>query len=196
MATKKAPEGRKSLARGVSPWKESLTKGKPRQGRPSLAQHFQTQPNTMPQSFTCLHYHLIFSTKHRLPTITKDLQPRLYEYFGGVLREHGSRLVSAGGMPDHVHLLVSLNKQLATSDALRLIKSNSSKWIHETYPELSDFNWQDGYAAFAVSYSSIPDVKRYLVNQAEHHCKKTFQEEFVEFLKRHEIEYDVRYLWD
>jgi REP element-mobilizing transposase RayT len=150
----------------------------------------------MPQSFACLHYHLIFSTKDRRPLITPDLQPRLYEYIGGILRDTESALLAAGGMPDHVHLLVRLDKQLSISDALRVIKTNSSKWVHETFPEHAAFAWQSGYAAFTVSLSGLPEVKAYLAGQAEHHRMRSFQEEFIAFLKKHGLEYDEKYLWE
>jgi REP element-mobilizing transposase RayT len=150
----------------------------------------------MPQSFAALHYHVIFSTKNRAPAITPDLQPRLYAYVGGILRQNQSVLLAAGGMPDHVHLLVGLSKELTVSEALRLIKANSSKWVHETFPEQRSFAWQAGYRTFTVSCSNLESVKAYLANQAEHHRVRTFQEEFVAFLKRHGLAYDERYLWD
>jgi putative transposase len=150
----------------------------------------------VPQSFACLHYHLIFSTKNRAPLITEPIRDRLNEYLGGIIRNSGGRLLAAGGMPDHLHLLTSLDKQQSISDALRTIKSNSSGWVHETFPERAGFAWQAGYGAFSVSYSNIPEVSEYIANQAEHHRSKTFQEEFLAFLKRHDVEFDERYLWD
>jgi len=150
----------------------------------------------MPQSFACLHHHLIFSTKHRDPLITPEVQPRLFDYIGGILRSEGCALVAAGGIPDHVHLLISLNRQVSIADTLRIVKANSSRWVHETFPDLSGFAWQAGYGAFAVSYSHLDRVKAYLSRQAEHHRRITFQEEFIAFLQRHGIEYDDRYLWD
>jgi REP element-mobilizing transposase RayT len=150
----------------------------------------------MPQSLASLHYHLIFSTKNRMPDIAADLQPRLYEYIGGILRAQRCCLVAAGGMPDHVHLLVSLSRELSIAQALNLIKSNSSKWIHETFADRHAFAWQAGYGAFAVSYSHLDAVKQYLATQEEHHRIRTFQDEFREFLRRHHIEYDERYVWD
>ena len=149
----------------------------------------------MPQSFTCLHFHFIFSTKDRLPSIAPDLQPRLFEYIGGIFRAEKGCLVAAGGMLDHVHLLASLSKEMSVSEAMRIIKANSSGWIHDTFPDKQDFGWQAGYGAFAVSYSNIDVVKQYIARQAEHHRVKSFQEEFIEFLKRHNIQYDERYLW-
>jgi REP element-mobilizing transposase RayT len=89
----------------------------------------------MPQSFTCLHYHLVFSTKNRVPALSVELEPRLYEYIGGIIRAHRGHLLAAGGMPDHVHLLCSLGKEMAIADALRVIKANASKWIHQTFAD-------------------------------------------------------------
>ena len=185
-----ALKGRRSIARGVSPWKRVVVDHKPRRG-----DSFSRESN-MPQSFVSLHLHVVFSTKHRTPTITPDLQPRLYEYIGGILRGEKCSLLAAGGMPDHVHLLASLSKTVSISDALRLIKSNSSKWVHETFSKKQDFAWQTGYGAFAVSYSNLEDVKRYIANQAEHHRVRTFQEEFIALLNRHHVEFDEQFLWD
>lgn len=142
----------------------------------------------MPQSFVSLPVHLVFSTKHREPLITGGIHTRLYEYIGGTLRAHECALLEAGGMPDHVHLLVSVNKRISVSDIVREIKSRSSKWVHDTFPSQRGFAWQAGYGAFATSHSIIPDVKRYIANQPEHHRVRSFQEEFVAFLKRHGIE--------
>ena len=150
----------------------------------------------MPQSYTSLNLHIVFSTKRRNSWITSEIDARLYDYFGGILRNEGCSLLAAGGMPDHVHLLVSLNKQLSVSDALRILKANSSKWIHETFPMRKMFAWQSGYGTFSVSHSGLDNVKRYIAGQAEHHRTRTFQEEFIALLKRHKIEFDERYLWD
>src|SRR5437763_12608295 len=102
----------------------------------------------MPQSFPCLHYHLIFSTKGRAPFLVGDLPQRLYAYVGGIIRDENGRLVAAGGMPDYVHFLISLSRESSVSDAVRQIKGSSSRWIHETIPDLRGFGWQAGYAAF------------------------------------------------
>jgi REP element-mobilizing transposase RayT len=120
----------------------------------------------------------------------------LYAYVGGILRNEKGALVAAGGMPDHVHLLISLGRESSVSEVLRQIKGSSSKWIHERIPELRGFGWQDGYAAFAVSYSQIETVRQYIAGQADHHRTVTFQEEYVAFLRRHDLEFEERYLWD
>ncbi len=150
----------------------------------------------MPQSFTCLHYHIVFSTKDRRPLIGDDIRERLYEYIGGILIENKSRLVAAGGMPDHIHLLASISKELSISDAMRLVKTNWSKWVHETFPERGTFGWQAGYGAFSVSFSNLDSVKKYIANQVIHHWKIGFKEEFIALLKRHDISFDERYLWE
>jgi REP element-mobilizing transposase RayT len=150
----------------------------------------------MPQSFTCLHYHIVFSTKDRRPLIGDDIRERLHGYIGGILVENKSRLIAAGGMPDHIHLLASISKELPIADAMRVVKTNSSKWVHETFPEYRSFAWQAGYGAFSVSYSNLDSVKKYIANQEEHHRKVGFKEEFIALLKRHDLEFDERYLWD
>jgi len=150
----------------------------------------------MPQSFASLHVHVVFSTSNRAPLIDAELGPRLHDYIGGIVRARGSALVAAGGMPDHVHLLCSLGREISVAEALRDIKANSSKWIHETFPNQRRFAWQAGYGAFAVSYSNVPTVKRYITRQAEHHRTRTFQEEFLALLRRHNLPFDESHLWD
>jgi len=149
----------------------------------------------MPQSFGSLHCHFVFSTKHRQPFIDAELQPRLFEYIGGIVRNNGCSLVAAGGIPDHVHLLVSMARTISVSDAVRVIKTNSSRWIHDEI-HLREFEWQTGFGAFNVSYSNVGPVKTYLANQAEHHRRQTYQEEFLELLRRHDLTWDERYVWD
>ena len=149
----------------------------------------------MGQSYTCLHYHTVSGTRDRQPLITPNLQQRLYDYIGGIIKHEGGQLFSAGGSADHVHLLAALHQQRALSDIMRVIKSNSSKWIHDTFPGQSSFAWQSGYGAFTVSYSNINQVRRYIEHQNEHHRTVSFQQEYLAFLKRHGIQYDERYVW-
>ena len=150
----------------------------------------------MPQSFGSLHFHVVFSTKSRQPWIEAELQSRLYQYLGGILRAEKSVLLAAGGMPDHVHLLVSLSRELSIAETVRLVKANSSKWIHRLFAERQQFAWQAGYGAFSVSFSNLPEVKDYIARQPEHHRVRTFQDEFRDFLRKHELEWDERYVWD
>lgn len=149
----------------------------------------------MSHTYSLLLYHIVFSTRERRPTITPSLEPDLHAYLGGIVREIGGRPLAVGGIADHVHLLVQLPPRIAPADAARVVKTNSSKWVHEERHE-PGFRWQDGYAAFSVSESGRDRVTRYIQGQAEHHRKQTFQEELIELLERHQIEYDPRYLWD
>jgi len=150
----------------------------------------------MPQSFVSLHVHIVFSTKHRAPFIDEQLQPRLYEYIGGIAHNNDCVLIAAGGIADHIHLLWSLGKQHSIADVVRTIKANSSKWIHETFPQRREFAWQNGYGAFAVSFSNIRRVRTYIADQAKHHRRQSFQDELRALLKRHRMEWDERYVWD
>ncbi len=150
----------------------------------------------MPQSFASLHVHIVFSTKHREPILEPDVRPRLHEIIGGILRDHSSSLIAAGGTDDHIHLLVSLGRTISVADAVRFIKSNSSSWIHREFAHLREFQWQEGYGAFAASYSNVDAVKAYIANQEEHHRRMSYQDELRELLTRHEIEWDERYVWD
>jgi putative transposase len=150
----------------------------------------------MPQSLACLHVHIVFSTKHRESLITPNLAPRLYGYLGGIARGAVSPLLAVGGIADHVHLLVSLGRQTCVADLVRDLKANSSGWVHENFPEYAKFAWQAGYGAFAVSKSNVEAVVGYIAKQEEHHKKQTFQEEYREFLRKHEIDWDERFVWD
>lgn len=150
----------------------------------------------MAHTYTSLLVHLIFSTKDRRPFIDAELGPRLFAYMGGILREIGSTPVLINGPADHVHALATLPSTLALSDLMRVLKTNSSRWVHEQWPHRKDFAWQGGYGAFSVSRSNADDVERYIAGQEEHHQQVSFQEEFLAFLKRHNVPFDPRYVWD
>jgi putative transposase len=148
----------------------------------------------MPQSYTNLLYHIIFSTKDRKPIIIEDYQVRLYDYIGGIIRGTGRISLGVDGSEDHVHVLAKLRPDRALSDVLRDLKSNATGWMHDVFPSLRDFSWQRGYGAFTVSYSNVADVRDYLARQKEHHQRVSFRDEFIQFLKANGIEYDERYL--
>ena len=148
----------------------------------------------MPNSYTSLHYHVIFGTKNRAAQITSSLRDRLYAYIGGIIRDNKGTLVVAGGMPDHVHLLITTHPTTAVADLLCKIKSVSSKWVHETFEDMGQFGWRDGYSAFTASLSNVERVKKYILGQKEHHRNISFKEEFIVFLDRHGLSYDERYL--
>jgi REP-associated tyrosine transposase len=150
----------------------------------------------MPQSLVSLTNHIVFSTKNREPFIDAELAPRLYGYVGGIVSNTKSVLLASGGVEDHIHLLVSLSRTISIADFIRIVKTNSSLWVHETFPDRSRFAWQSGYGAFSVSKRIVAQVKGYIANQKEHHKKETFKEEYLRFLKEHVLEYDERYLWD
>jgi REP element-mobilizing transposase RayT len=150
----------------------------------------------MAHTFTNLLVHIIFSTKDRVPFIDNEIQPRLFSYMGGIAAETNQKALLINGTCDHVHGLFALKPTIAPSDFVRVLKANSSRWVHETWTNRADFNWQTGFGAFSVSRSGMDDVKQYIAKQEEHHRRITFQEEFVAFLKRHEIEYDQRFIWE
>ena len=150
----------------------------------------------MPQSFSAVYLHVVFSTKDRRPLITADVSLRLHEYLAGVARGNDCRLTAVGGVADHVHLLVSLGRKITIADLLREVKAGSSRWVHDTFPEMSGFAWQSGYGAFSVSASMLGRVTAYIETQAEHHTTQTFQDEYRELLRRHGVEWDERYVWD
>jgi REP element-mobilizing transposase RayT len=114
---------------------------------------------------------------------------------GGIVREVKGVAVAINAVADHVHMLVHMPADVAPAEMMRVVKTNSSRWIHEQWPSHKSFAWQAGYGAFSVSESNVVRVKEYVARQEEHHRTKTFQEEFVEFLKRHNVQYDPRYVW-
>lgn len=141
-------------------------------------------------SFVSCLMHVVFSTKERQPWIKPEVQDRLWPYLGGIARENKMKALKVGGVEDHVHILLSLPSTLAIAKAVQLLKGNSSKWIHETFPKLKTFEWQEGYGAFSIGVSGVEDTIKYIENQAEHHRKKSFKDELKAFLKKHELEYE------
>ena len=146
-------------------------------------------------SYTKFQHHIVFSTKERRPFLQGDRLTRTCEYIGGIIREEGGQMLAGGGMPDHVHVAAILRPTVAPADFVRVVKTNSSGWVHKTFPDLAGFHWQDGYAAFSVSASAMPRVIAYVRGQAEHHRSMSFQEELIGLLEKHGIEYDERYLF-
>ena len=150
----------------------------------------------MPNTYTSLAYHIIFSTKGRAPFITSAIAPQLHAYLAGIIKNLHGVPIQIGGMPDHVHIVCRSKPGISISDMLRTIKASSSKWVNETMQTPHPFAWQTGYGAFTVSESRLDSVVSYVKNQAEHHRTRTFQEEFIEFLERNKVAYDERYLWE
>lgn len=149
----------------------------------------------MPHSYCSFYIHFVFSTKERKDLIAPELQERLFPYLGGIAKTNAMKTMIVGGTTNHVHILLSLPATLPVAKAIQLIKGGSSKWVHDTFPDFRHFAWQEGYGAFSVSVSQIQAVTQYIQNQAEHHRKITFEEEFLTLLKKHQIKYDERYVW-
>ena len=141
-------------------------------------------------SFVSCLMHVVFSTKERRPWMTSEIQERLWPYLGGIARENKMKALKVGGVEDHVHILLSLPSTLEIAKAVQLLKGNSSMWIHETFPKLKTFEWQEGYGAFSIGVSGVDDTIKYIENQAEHHRRQSFKDELKAFLKRHELEYE------
>jgi REP element-mobilizing transposase RayT len=149
----------------------------------------------MAGKYLSLLVHFVWSTKNREPWIARDWSDNLYAYIGGVLRKKKAKLICAGGIDDHIHIYSSLPSTLTVADAVNAMKAYSSRWVHEEIPKKKGFAWQDGYGAFSVNKSSEQRVIDYILNQEAHHRRYSFQSEFLTLLRKHEIEYDERYLW-
>ena len=150
----------------------------------------------MSQSLVNNLVHLVYSTKHRTPWIPKESKEALYAYQAGIFKQWNSPAIILGGVEDHIHALFSLSRNHALKKIVEEVKKGSSKWMKTDGPAIKDFFWQNGYAAFSVSQSNVPEVKQYIQHQEIHHRKMTFQEELRALFDRHEIEYDERYVWD
>ncbi len=149
----------------------------------------------MGQTLVQNYLHIVFSTKNREPLISPAIENDLHAYLGGISNNLGCPPLKVGGYTDHIHILTALSKHMALKDLLMELKSASSNWIKTVDRKYKNFYWQDGYGAFSVNLKDLDSVISYIANQHEHHRKKTFQEEFLEFLKLNKMEYDERYLW-
>jgi REP element-mobilizing transposase RayT len=150
----------------------------------------------MSQSLANLYIHLIFSTKNRAYFLHDNIRDHLHHYIGVTLKERKCPPVIMNSVEDHIHILFNLTRTMPVSKAVEDIKKTSSKWMKKQSEVYETFSWQSGYGAFSVSQSRIDAVGRYIEKQREHHHKKTFKEEYIEFLEENGIEYDERYVWD
>jgi REP element-mobilizing transposase RayT len=151
----------------------------------------------MAQSLARLWTHLIFSTKERFPFLPDpNVRADMHAYLGTVLRNHDCPTIVVGGCDDHVHALFSLSRNHSIAHTVKEVKRTSSTWIKTVEGRYSKFRWQAGYGAFSVSQSHVGQVQSYILHQEQHHRRKTFQDEFRAFLKKYQVEYDERYVWD
>jgi len=150
----------------------------------------------MGQSLVKNYLHIVFSTKYRAPIIHPPYELELHAYLGGICNNLECHTLKVGGYTDHVHILCMLSKKIALMNLLEEVKSHSSKWMKTKDYSLNNFYWQDGYGAFSVNPAQVDRVIAYIENQHEHHRKKDFQKEYRSYLKKYNVEYDERYVWD
>ena len=148
----------------------------------------------MSHSYSSNRVHIIFGTKERKKCLSDDFQPRLWAYMAGIAHIQGFEAMIIGGVRDHIHALLALPPTLPLAKAIQFLKGSSSHWINESRPGDGRFAWQEGYGAFSVSASHTEDVIRYIRNQRQHHERKSFEEEFVGFLKKYGVAYDPAYV--
>jgi putative transposase len=149
----------------------------------------------MSNTYTQLYIHFVFAVQNRLSLIQNNWQSDLYRYMNGIIEQQGHRQFAINGMQDHVHILVSMNPKQASSELVFQIKRSSTIWINENKLVRGKFSWQEGFGAFSYGKSQVPDICRYIENQQIHHMKRTFHEEYIDFLKAFGIEYDERYVF-
>jgi REP element-mobilizing transposase RayT len=147
----------------------------------------------MPHTYTKILVHCVFSTKNRTQLIPPDKQPDLWAYMGGIARKNGAKALAVGGTANHAHMLLSIPPTIPVAKAVQLIKAGSSKWIRDYGGRL--FAWQEAYGAFSVGASQVPATIAYINNQAKHHSRRGFEEEFVLFLKKNGIAFDEKFLF-
>ena len=150
----------------------------------------------MPQSLSKVYVHITFSTKNRKNLIDNDIKNKLFEYLGGICKKLECNPVRVSGHKNHIHILCILSKKITQIKLLEEVKKSSSKWIKTQSTKYSNFYWQDGYGIFSVNPYEIDVVEKYIENQEDHHKSKSFQDEYRAFLKKYEVEYDERYVWD
>lgn len=150
----------------------------------------------MANTYTQIYIQIVFAVKGRQNLIPKEHREELHKFITGIVTNRGQKLLAIFAMPDHVHLLVSISPNTLISDLVRDIKAGSSKFINDNKWVIGKFNWQEGYGSFSYSKSHVDNVVKYILNQEEHHKKKTFKEEYLDFLRKFDIEYDDKYLFE
>jgi|SRR5690606_6357943 len=149
----------------------------------------------MPNTYNQIFIHIIFAVKYRRALIRYEWKEELFAVIGNLINESGSKTIIVNGVEDHVHCLIRLKPDISVSEVVKIAKAKSSKWLNESRYLDSRFEWQSGFGAFSHNKSQLPVVKRYIQNQEEHHKKKTFLREYVQFLNKYDVEYDERYIF-
>ena len=150
----------------------------------------------MANTYSNLFYHIVFSTKGRFSFIDRQIEERIWAYIGGIARKREMTALQVGGIENHIHVLVLAKPVVAPSQIAQWLKGESSKWIHDEFPHLSKFGWQDGYGVFTVSQSQVHHVIEYIRDQRKHHKDQSFEQEYVSLLKLNGVDYDKRYVFD
>lgn len=149
----------------------------------------------MPNTYTQIHIQFVFAVKFRHGLISSSWKDELYQYITGIVQNNKHKLICINGMPDHIHIMIGVRPHQSISDLMQDVKGGSSKWINEKKFLKGKFEWQQGYGAFSYGKSQVKDVVHYIQNQEQHHQKKTFLEEYVDFLKKFEVEYEESYIF-
>lgn len=150
----------------------------------------------MPNTFTQIYIHIVLAVKNRNALINQSWEDKLYKYITGIVQKMGQKMLLINGMPDHIHFLIGMKPDCNLSDLVREIKKSSSSFIKEERLTKFNFNWQTGFGAFSVSHSQLDKVINYIINQKEHHKKRTFKEEYLDLLNKYMVEYDEKYLFE
>lgn len=150
----------------------------------------------MADTFSQIYIHLVFSVKEKQNVIHKTWREELFKYVSGILKGKNQKVFAIGGMPDHIHILISLRPNCMISELVNSVKTNSSKWINSRGFVKGKFNWQEGYGAFSYGQSQLDRVIQYINNQEQHHQKKSFKEEYIELLQRFNVKFEEKYLFD
>jgi len=150
----------------------------------------------MGHTYASLHYHIIFSTKNRTNSISSEYKESLFAFISTIINNEFGFTRKINGVSDHIHICADIKTKYSIADVLKKIKSKSSFWVNDNFDIKTKFVWQEGYSAFSVSKSTVPKVVKYIVNQEKHHRNITYKEEVISFLKKHEINYDDKYLWN
>ncbi|MCZ8020710.1 MAG: IS200/IS605 family transposase [Cyclobacteriaceae bacterium] len=147
-------------------------------------------------TFSQIYIQIVFAVKNRDALIASTWEERLYQYITGIVQNKGQKMLAINGMPDHIHFFIGMKPNCCLSDLVREVKKSTNEMINENKLSKFKFNWQEGFGAFSYSHSQIDNVVKYVMNQKEHHRKISFQEEYIDFLKKFEIEYDEKYLFE